>query len=191
MNLPNATTEKKCSREKIAAYLDGELAPREEIILEKHIAECKDCLAELNLQKRMFSVLETAFDEKAKIELPENFARIVATRAETNVKGLRSKDERFRALFFCSFLFLIIAAGLGAETSTVFDSFGRFGEQLLAVLNFTGHLIYDLIVGMTVILRAFGSQPIFNTAIILALLFGAITFLVIWISRHIYESKRS
>lgn len=185
------TTEKQCSRERIIAYLDGELAPREEFLLEKHAANCENCRAELNLQKRLFSLLDSALDKKAEIELPENFAKVVATRAETNVKGLRSKGERFRALLLCAALFSITVAGLGAETKTAFASFGKFGEQALTVLNFIWHLAYDLIVGITVILRSVGNQPNFNLASILALAVSAILLSATAFSHYLYQSKRS
>lgn len=190
MNLQTAENERDCSREQIIAYLDGELAPREELTLEKHLAGCENCRAELNAQKRLFSALDSAFDARAEIELPKDFARVVATRAETSVKGLRSKNERFRALFFCALLFLTVVAGLGAETASVFDSFGKFGEQSLAVLNFTGHLAYHFIFGLTVVLRVLANQPVFNSAIVLALLFGAIAFSAVRLSSRIYHSKR-
>ena len=190
MNSSTATIKTKCAREKIAAYLDGELAPRAEISLEKHFTGCRDCRAELNLQKRMFALLDSAFDEKAEIELPENFARIVATRAETNVKGLRSKDERFRALFLSAALLLIAVAGLGADTGDVFASFGKFGEQTMTVVSFAAHLLYDLTIGITVIFRSLGNQPGFDSAVGLTLAIGVIALSAKIYFRYISESRR-
>lgn len=185
MDLPIVTNEEKCSREKIISYLDAELSPQEEIVLEKHIAECRNCLSELNLQKQMLFALDSAFGEKTGIELPKDFAKVVATRAETDVKGLRSKSEQFRALFFCSILLLIVVAGLGVTTA--FSGIGKFGEQLFVVITFLGHLFYDLMVGVTVILRSFGKQPVFNSAIILFL--AAIIFVVFAISFFKYSDN--
>ncbi|MGI8555606.1 MAG: anti-sigma factor family protein [Pyrinomonadaceae bacterium] len=192
MTLPIVTTEKECARERIVAYLDCELAPREELALEAHLAQCECCLSELNLQKRLLLVLDAAFDEKAEIKLPKNFAKTVATRAETNVKGLRSKDERDRAFFFCASLFLIIlAGGVGAQTETALASISQFGEQILGVLRFTGHLAYNLFVGLTVILRSVGNQPVFNSTIVFIFLFAAFILSAILFSRFIYNSNRS
>lgn len=189
MTLQIVTDKKKCSLEKIVAYLDGELAPQEEIVLEKHIACCSACLSELNLQKQMFSALDSAFDRKSEIKLPENFAKVVATHAETNVEGLRSKSERFRAFFFCLILFSLGIVGLGVKTTI--DSFDKFSEQALAVAGFIGHLGYDLMVGVTVILRSFGKQPGFDSAFLILLL--TIIFLVVAVtfSRYTDSSNRS
>ncbi len=45
MSSPIATTE-ECPRAQLAAYIDGELFPREELELEMHIPVCKSCAAE-------------------------------------------------------------------------------------------------------------------------------------------------
>ena len=191
MKFSARTTEKECSREKIVAYLDGELAPREEILLEKHSAHCENCRAELNLQKQMSSLLNSALDQKAEIKLPKNFAKVIKTRAETSVRGLRAKEERYRAIFLCATLFLIVIAGFGAETETIFASFGKFGEQVLTIMSFVWHLAYDLIVGLTVILRSLGNQPNFNSAIGLTLALSLILGSAIVLPRYIQSSKRS
>ena len=189
MDLSGVTTKQECSREKIAVYLDGELDPREELMLEKHLASCSTCLSELNLQKQMFSALDSVFDDKAEITLPENFAKVVAIHAETNVKGLRSNDERFRALFFCTVLFLLVMTGLGVETA--FDSLGKFGEQVATVISFTGHLTYDLIIGITVVLRSVGNQPEVNSALTVFMMIGVCIIPAVILSRYIESSNRS
>ena len=88
------------------------------IVLEKHLAHCKSCLNELNLQKKMLSALDFAFSEgnnQAEIELPANFAKVVAVTAESGVSGLRRPEERSRAFFLCPGLFLSVIVGLGTE----------------------------------------------------------------------------
>ncbi len=40
MNLQTSATEKVCLQNEIAAYIDGELTPREELDLEMHFAVC-------------------------------------------------------------------------------------------------------------------------------------------------------
>ncbi len=187
MNLPVQTIEEKCSRQKIAFYLDGELSPSDEILLEKHFTVCRDCLSELNLQKRLLSVLDSTFDKETEIKLPENFAKIVATRAQTSVKGLNSRRERTSAFFICITLFLIAAIALGVKE--LIFSLNKFGEQALAVASFIGHLAYELIIGLTVILRSIGNQPIFNSAIIF--LFLIIAFSAVVLSRRLENSNRS
>lgn len=163
MNPQIATTEKICPRQDIAAYIDGELTPREELALEAHFANCPDCLSELNLQKQMLCALDFGLEPQAEIELPKNFAKVVATRAESGVCGLRSKEERFRALFLSALLFLIVLVGLGAETGNLLSTSGKFLEKGIAVASFFGHLVFDLAFGITIILRSLSSQFVFSS----------------------------
>ena len=115
--------EESCPRTEIAAYIDGELSPSAEMDLEKHFAVCKNCDAEFNEQKKLLRALDFAFDEKTDFELPENFTRSVVVKAESNVSGLRRREERFRALYLCAILFLLVIVGLGNETEAVFSTF--------------------------------------------------------------------
>lgn len=191
MEFSDSTTENICPRSSIADYIDGELSPNAELALEAHIAGCKSCLAELNLQKKMFCVLDSGLEKHSEIELPENFAKVVAVRAESGVAGLRSKEERFRALFLCVFLLLIVLIGLGAETGNLLAAFGRIGEQTIIVTRFIGHLIYDLAMGTTIILRSLSGQFLFNSSIsfVLGAFFFALSVLLL--SRLISRSNRS
>ena len=191
MNLRTATTEKICPRFEIAAYIDGELSPNDELMLEAHVAGCKNCLAELNLQKQMLSMLDFGLEDEAEIELPEDFAKVVAVRAESSVSGLRSKEERFRALFLCVFLFLIILIGLGAETETMFAAFAKFGEQVIAVVGFAGHLAFDLAVGTTIILRSLSGQYVFNSGLSVIIIACLFTVSAVLLSRLILRYKQS
>jgi hypothetical protein len=191
MDLHTAKTEEICPRSEIALYLDGELIPAAEIALEKHFAECKSCLDELNLQKKMLSALDFAFDDKAEeIELPANFAKIVATTAESNVSGLRSKKERSLALFLCSAMFLAVMLGLGAETEKVFEVFRTFAEQLIVVLGFVFHFIYGLTIGLSIILKFLSQQIVFNSAASLLIIIGAFFISFVALSRMVTRSDR-
>ena len=191
MDLHTAKTEEICPRSEIALYLDGELTPAAEIALEKHFAECKSCLDELNLQKKMLSALDFAFDDKAEeIELPANFAKIVATTAESNVSGLRSKKERSLALFLCSAMFIAVILGLGAETEKVFEVFRTFAEQLIVVLGFVFHFIYGVTIGLSIILKFLSQQIVFNSAASLLIILGAFFVSFIALSRMVTRSDR-
>ena len=191
MDIQAATTENTCPRVEIAAYVDGELSPAEELRLERHIAECRDCLGELNLQKQLLGFLDLGLEDKAVIELPKDFAKIVAVRAESSVTGLRSKEERFRALFLCLALFLFILIGLGAETENVFAAFAKFSEQVIAVVGFAGHLAFDLAVGTTIILRSLSGQFVFDSAMSFVIVACLFAISVILLSRQISRYKQS
>jgi anti-sigma factor RsiW len=191
MNLQTSTIEKNCPRSEIAAYIDGELSPRAELALEMHVAGCRDCLDELNLQKQLICALDYGLEKQPEIELPKNFAKVVAVRAESGVCGLRSKEERFRALFICSFLLLFVLLGLGAETGRIFAAFGKIGEQAVIIAGFAGHLVYDLAVGVTIILRSLSGQFVFNSLISIALTILLFTVSALLLTRLISRYNRS
>lgn len=177
-----------CPRREIAAYLDGELNPREEFDLEMHFAGCSVCKEELNEQKKLLNALDFALENEDEIELPENFTKIVVTTAESNVQGLRCPRERNRALFVCAALFLLVFLGLGAETANSFAAFGAVGEQFLAVGGFFVHLIHDITVATTVIFRSLCLQFVFKSssaAVLLGICF-VVSFLIFsrLMSRH-------
>ena len=153
-----------CPRNEIAAYLDGELNPHAELELELHFAVCTICVLELNNQKKLLCALDFSLDERGEIELPENFTKVVVANAESNVKGLRCPQERNRALFVCAALFLLIIFGLGAETTKNFEAFGSIADRFFAVGSFFVHLINDITIATTVILRSLCLQFVFKSA---------------------------
>jgi predicted anti-sigma-YlaC factor YlaD len=165
MNLPIATTEIKCPRSQLVAYIDGELLPHEELELEMHLAVCKSCAEELNEQKKLLCVLDFALESEKEIELPANFTKIIVANAESNVSGLRSSKERFSALFICLGLFLLAVLGLGGQMEPVLNTYIKFTDKIFAVFGFVFHLIYDVSIGTAVILRSLGSGLVNNSGI--------------------------
>ena len=171
--------EQSCPRMEIAVYIDGELAPREELVLEEHLASCEICRAELNEQKKLLCALDFFLEEKpAEIEIPKNFAKVVAARAESNVSGLRNRDERKRALFLCLSLLFLILLGLGAETEKIFTTAAVVFERARAVAVFVAHLTYDIAFGIVVILRALANETVVSTALGIVFVIGF--WLVSW-----------
>lgn len=179
-----------CPRIEIAAYIDGELSPREELDLELHFAGCRVCSDELNEQKKLFCALDFALENKEEIELPENFTKIVVANAESNVRGLRCPQERGRALFVCAALFLLIILGLGAETSNTFETFSAMTDQFLAVGGFFVHLIHDITVATTVIFRSLCLQFVFKSAISAVILGVCFVVLLLIFSRLLSRHRR-
>jgi predicted anti-sigma-YlaC factor YlaD len=168
MDSQTATTEEICPRSAIAAYIDGELAPPEEMSLEMHLTVCDICRAHLNEEKKLLNALDFALEEKTEIEIPENFAKVIAARAESSVSGLRNRRERSTALFLCASLFLFAVAGFGAETERVASAFFTVSDKLFAVVGFGANLIYDVSFGTVVILRTLGCKLFFNPAVLAA-----------------------
>ncbi len=168
MNLQDSTTENDCPRTELAAYIDGELSPREELELEMHLAICRVCPAELNEQKKLLCALDFALEEERKIELPANFTEIIVANAQSNVNGLRSPKERFKAIFVCLILFLFVLVGLGGETKTTLNTFFTLTDQIFAVAGFAAHFVYDVSIGTAVILRSLGNRLVNDSVVAFA-----------------------
>lgn len=115
----NDFSENGCQLEDVAAYLDGELDGAELNRFEVHLKTCNDCAAELRAQRQLLCTLDIAFNGTRSFNLPNNFARVVTARAESDLSGMRNKHERRRAAKLCVVLALISFALLGAATQTI------------------------------------------------------------------------
>lgn len=191
MDFQIAAAEKECPRMQLAAYVEGELLPREEFELEIHLANCKDCAAELNEQKKMLFALDCALDNEKEIELPANFTKVVVTNAESKVSGLRSSRERFKAFSVCSGLIFLTLCGLGAKTGTTLNTFVKFAGQVFAVGGFALHLIYDFSVGAAVILRSLSNQFVGSSPFAAIFLFAFTAVSLLALSRLIVRNNRA
>lgn len=183
MNEQAVQLEELCrQRANLAAYIDGELSPAEELELEMHLGVCPACAAELNEQKKLLQALNYALDGEEPIALPEDFTRVVVTNAESRVSGLRRPQERFKALFVCAALFLLTLLAFGTETKTILQTFARFAEQMLAVGGFVWNLIYDVSVGTAIILRSLSHQIIHNSSFAVAVFVAFLFVFVVLLS---------
>lgn len=144
----------------IAAYLDRELSLSSENAFEKHLTECAECSGKLNEQKRLLCALDFAFDHEKTFELPLDFARVVAVRAESNVSGLRSKDERRGALLYTVGLLAtgFLVGTLARRSGVVPVVVDNLGRQIFAVSKVLIEFCYDFGLGLMVILRVLGRQ---------------------------------
>lgn len=190
MNSERIKNQNNCPREEISLYLDGELSSNEELGMEKHFSECPICLEEFNSQKKMLSALDFAFDEREEIELPKNFTKVVVTKAESSVKGLRSKEERFRALMLCFALFLLLIAVFGFESRQISPIVTEFGNRVLAIGGFLFHLTFDISVGIAVILRTLSQKIVVSSAFNLILL-GTVFIITFFTFSRMYNRFNS
>jgi anti-sigma factor RsiW len=190
MNSTVETNETECPRRTIAAYIDGELAASEELALEMHFVGCSICSAELNQQKQILRALDFALDEENEIELPADFTKTIVANAESRVSGLRRPNERLTALFICAALFLLVIVGLGRETETVLVSSGKIVDRTFAVGGFFTHLIYDVAIGTTVILRSLCAQLISGFAFAPAFILFVFAGSVLAFSGLVFRLKR-
>lgn len=137
-----------CPRFEIAAYVDGELDAECEAILEEHIAGCRSCAAELNIQKSLLRAigLELASSDP---ELPADFAKQIIIKAESSVEGLRHPGERFNTIFIVAAFGLFILFAAGAEMGGVVPLL----EKAMTVAGVAGHFFVSFFIGVSVVLR--------------------------------------
>lgn len=181
-----------CPREEIAAYIDGELSSSEEMDLDLHLTNCKTCSDELNSQKKVSTTLEILLEDKADdFELPANFTKVITAKAESNVSGLRQPKERLSAFIIFAVLIALVVVGLGSRIDTVWFAFGKIAGQMMVVGGFVWHVIIDIGIVISVILRALSQHFIYSSisALILILMVFAMTALML--SKMVWRFNRS
>ena len=150
-----------CPREEIAAYLDGELGGVALEHFEAHLTGCLKCAGELRSQRQLLCTLDAAFSSSSRIKLPEDFTRVVATHAEHNLRGLREKPERLRALQLCALLavtaFALLGAASGALVLTPARNSFRIVARLLEVLSQT---VLEAAQGFAIVGRMMGRAAV-------------------------------
>ncbi len=149
-----STSNPICETEKIAAFIDGDLEPEVVAELETHIKQCSRCTSELQAQRLFMCELDSALASRFELAVPENFARVVAVHAESDMRGVRDAKEHTRALRFCIILGLAAFALLGvASSKAVILSVRSFAGKVFGVLGFFGRTAFDAAAGSTVISR--------------------------------------
>lgn len=191
MDLQAAKINQTCPREEIAVYLDGELSLEDELILENHLADCQTCRTEINLHKKMFSVLDMAFEANQEVELPKNFAKVVAAKAASKVSGLRSKEERFRALAIGAGLFLLTLVGLSIESDRFLTALGIISGQVVTIFTIGFRMFSDFVVGLAIVSRSLSQQIVFSSIFPIILVICILAFLVFTFSRLRLRFSRS
>ena len=153
-----STPHQSCQRaEIIAAYLDGELDGAADALFKQHLKECARCAAELARQRRLLSALDTALMEarRTQLALPGDFARLVAARAQADLRGVRRGPERRRALALCVLLTIVALASLGLTAfGATLSPVVTVARETLCVLELIGHVLVETGAGAAVILRA-------------------------------------
>jgi anti-sigma factor RsiW len=160
-----AAERSTCRTDEIVAYLDGELEERLHAPLELHLTECASCASELNLQQRLLAELESVLATDPGLELPRNFAQVVAARAQSDLRGVREPRERKRAIGLCCVLVVLSIALLGgaAAGESVLGPLRVIWRAGAALFTFLGHALYDAGAGVAVIARGFGGRFLFQS----------------------------
>jgi hypothetical protein len=158
----NVETQTICPRPEIILFIDGELSVREEELLEFHLLNCNICKNELNEQKQLLRAMNFALNEDKNIELPKDFAKVIAVRAESNVSGLRNKKERKIAFFSVTLMFTFALIGLSGKIESILSFLVKIGDELYSILSFSFHVFMDLFTGLSFIIKILSSKFIFS-----------------------------
>jgi anti-sigma factor RsiW len=180
------TSDPICETEKIAAFIDGDLEPSVVAELEEHIKQCSCCTSELQAQRQFMCELDSVLAGSHDLAVPANFARVVAVRAESDMRGVRDRKEHTRALQFCIILGLAAFALLGVTSSkTVILSAQTLANKTVGILGLFGEAIYNAAAGFTIISRVLSGGLIADSRlagltalIVVALAIGLLSLLI-------------
>lgn len=152
-----------CPADQISAYIDGELSADREMALERHIAACGTCRSELNEQKSFLLGISDTLDRELDFDLPADFTKRIVVNAESNVSGLRDREERGYALAAAAVLFVLIVVVLGGNAGSAFTPVRAVFDKAYAVAGVGGQIVFDLVYAVSAILRTVFSTQTFTS----------------------------
>ena len=161
----------ECPSDEIGAYLDAELSTARAAALEKHFAVCAVCRDELNSQKAFLLELSRSLEKEVSLELPKNFAKAVATKAESSVSGLRKRSEQIAAFSIIGVLLLLAIAGFGGDPSRVYSDAAGPLSTVTGFMDVAAGIVHSIVFALGFIAKkAFpgAAGPIVTVAVIAA-----------------------
>jgi len=160
----SAMAEKICERNLIAAYVDGELEENVTLLLEEHFESCAPCRAELRAHRLFVCELDAALTNSGEIPVPAEFSRMVAARASSDMRGVRTRSENRKALTICIILALGGFALLGATArGAIWMVAEKFFATCFSAASFVSSVVYDTVAGLAVIFRVLSRKIIIET----------------------------
>lgn len=183
--------EKVCERNLFAAYVDGELDTDLTLLFEDHLDDCAECRAELRAHRLFVCELDAAMLESADIPVPDDFSRMVAARAASDMRGVRTRSENRKALTICAVLAFVGFVLLGAAAR---KSLFTFAESLVATVfglaSFVATSAYDAVAGFAVVFRVLSKKVIIESGS-LGPLVGLLALAILILSRLISNYHRT
>ena len=175
-----------CVTEKVAAFIDGELETHERAAFESHVARCDSCRSELLAQKQFMCELDSALAGPFDLEVPDNFARVVSVRAESDMRGVRTAPEHKRAFYYCVLLALSAFALLGVTASqALLGSVEAGAVKVMGIGELLFKAAYDAALSLTVVVRVLSGGLFSDTSlskmsalIVVACAIGLLSFLI-------------
>lgn len=186
-----ATIEKICDQNLVGAYVDGELDADLTALFEDHVESCTDCQFELRAHRLFVCELDAAMTSSNEIPVPRDFSRIIAMRATTDMRGVRTRSEHRKALTICVILALGGSALVGITAlNSVFRIAQKFVTTIFGVAAFVAGAVYDTAAGVVVIFRVVSRKFIIETGSLWPMLV-LLAFGVLILSRLISQYHRS
>jgi len=183
--------EKICERNLFAAYVDGELDTDLTLLFEDHLEGCAECRAELRAHRLLVCELDAAMSESAEIPVPHDFSRMVAARAASDMRGVRTRSENRKALTICAVLAFVGFALLGAAArQTVFLVIERFVTTVFSLVSFVASTAYDKVAGFAVVFRVVSRKVIIESGSVGPLV-GLLALAILILSRLISNYHRT
>jgi anti-sigma factor RsiW len=156
--------QKICQKNLIAAYVDGELSDVANAIFEQHVEECPGCRAELRAHRVFVCELDAALTGKVELPVPDDFSKVIAIRARSDMRGVRSRSEHRKAIAICLVLALTGFGLLGATArEDVLALAGRSITGVISIGSFVSQLVYDAVSGLVVISRVLGHKIVVSS----------------------------
>ena len=151
--------QKICHKNVIAAYVDGELSEVATAIFEQHIEDCAECRSELRAHRLFVCELDAVMTDKVEIPVPDNFSKVIAVRASSDLRGVRTRAEHRKAIVICVVLALTGFGLLGATArDSVLALIGKFLTGVFSLGSFIWTSVYDAVAGLVVISRVLGRK---------------------------------
>ena len=189
--MSTTATEKICDRNLAGLYVDGELDADLTLLFEDHLESCADCRFELRAHRLFVCELDAALTGSDEVPMPRDFSHIIATRATTDMRGVRTRSEHRKAFTICVILALAAFALLGATArDAVFIIIGKFVSTVLGLTGFVATAVYDTAAGLVVIFRVVSRKFIIETGSLWPMLI-LLAFGVLILSRLISNYHRS
>jgi len=190
-----ANTRAECPQiVRTAAYLDGELDARAAADFESHSRACETCTAALLEQRRLLCLLDTAFDRnfEKRVALPKGFTRQLRVRAQNDMRGVRARSERRRALKICAALGAAAFAltGFAALDSVVAPALSA-ARAAGGVLSVAGRAAAGTGEGAGLVLRAVGGSLVAGSAPVALLQLAALAAAIVLLLRLIIAYHRA
>src|ERR1043165_7245990 len=90
--------QKICQKNLIAACVGGALSDVATAIFDQHVEDCTECRNELRAHRVFVCELDAALTGEVDMPVPADFSKVIATRARSDMRGVRSAAEHRKAI---------------------------------------------------------------------------------------------